>query len=42
MVIGDFRRSTQGGVHEISARLTPAGAGAEPFRIWFRFPEQYA
>jgi len=42
MVIDDFRRSTDGGMYEISAQLTPAGSGAEPFRIWFRFPEQYA
>lgn len=40
MVIDDFRRSTEGGTYEISARLTPAGG--DPFRIWFRFAERYA
>jgi hypothetical protein len=42
MVIDDLRRDIDGEMYEISARLRPADADADPFRIWFRFPAQFA
>ena len=40
MIIDDFRRTTDAGTYEISARLRPADG--DDFRVWFRFPEHYA
>jgi hypothetical protein len=42
MIIDDFRRATEAGLYEISARVRPEQREAEQFRLWFRFPEHYA
>lgn len=42
MIVDDFRRSVESGLYEISARVRPQSGDPEPFRLFYRFPEQYA
>jgi hypothetical protein len=42
MILDDFRTSAEAGLHQISCRVRPEHAEVEEFRLWFRFPEEYA
>jgi hypothetical protein len=42
MIVDDFRRSAEAGLYELSARMRPQDGETEPFRLWFRFPEEHA
>ena len=42
MIVDDFRRTAEAGLYEISARVRPEHVETEEFRLWFRFPEEYA
>jgi len=42
VIVDDFRRSVESGLYEISARVRAESGDPEPFRLFYRFPEQYA